>query len=158
KSPAPFIEVRHFEVSGGLIEVLRRHRRFTNVTLDGLRITIPPRTPRDHESGTTAAPTVAGTIVVEHVGARDAQLVFQPRNPRKEPKVYLIHSLELDSVGFNREIPFTATLTNAVPKGEIATKGAFGPWVKGDPGSTPLRGRYSFARADLDTIPGLGGT
>jgi hypothetical protein len=156
-TPTPFIEVRHFEVSGGLFGMLRRHRRFTNVTLDGLRITIPPPTPHDRESGNNGAATMAGTIVIEHLEARDAQLAIVPRNPRKEPKVYAIHSLELDSVGFNREIPFTATLTNAIPKGEIATKGAFGPWVKGDPGSTPLRGRYSFDRADLNTIRGLGG-
>jgi hypothetical protein len=158
-NPAPFIEVRHFEVAGGLFGILRRHRRFTNVTLDGLRITIPPRTPHDRESGNNAAAaTLAGSIVIERLSARDAQLVIVPKNPAKEPKVFSIHALDLDSVGFGRSIPFTATLTNAVPQGEIATQGTFGPWVKGDPGSTPLRGRYSFARADLNTIRGLGGT
>jgi hypothetical protein len=158
-NPAPFIAVRHFEVAGGLFGMLRRHRKFTNVTLDGLRITIPPRTPHDRESGNNAAAaTFAGSIVIEHLSAHDAQLVIVPKNPAKEPRVFSIHSLDLDSVGFSRSIPFTATLTNAVPQGEIATQGAFGPWVKGDPGSTPLRGRYSLERADLNTIRGLGGT
>jgi hypothetical protein len=84
--------------------------------------------------------------------------VIVPKNPLKEPKVFVIHDLQLDSVGFDRSIPFTATLTNAIPKGEIATQGSFGPWVKGDPGATPVRGRYSFDRADLSTIHGIGGT
>jgi hypothetical protein len=54
-------------------------------------------------------------------------------------------------------MPFTATLTNPIPKGEIATKGSFGPWIKGDPGRTPVSGRYSFDHADLGTINGIGG-
>jgi len=157
-NPKPFIEVRHFEVAGGLWGMLRRHRRFSNVQLDGLRLTIPPRTPGDRRAGDHVMSTVVGTIVIEHLEAKDAQLVIVPKNPAKEPKVFAIHSLDLDSVGFDRSIPFTATLTNAIPQGEIATQGAFGPWVKGDPGSTPLRGRYSFDHADLDTIRGLGGT
>jgi hypothetical protein len=157
QNPNPFIEVRHFEVTGGLWSMLRRHHRFTNVELDGLRITIPPRTPNDKNAGSHAASTVAGAVIIEHLEAKDAQLVIVPRYAWKEPKIFSIHSLDLESVGFDRSIPFTATLTNAIPKGEIATQGAFGPWVKGDPGSTPLRGRYSFDRADLSTITGLGG-
>jgi len=46
--------------------------------------------------------------------------VIVPMNPAKQPKVFTIHSLELVSVGFGRAIPFTATLTNAIPAGEIA--------------------------------------
>jgi hypothetical protein len=159
QNPSPFIEVRHFEVAGGLWGMLRRHHRFTNVQLDGLRITIPPRTPNDKSAGRDTTTAVVGSAtIIEHLEAKDAQLVIVPRNPAKHPKVFTIHSLDLQSVGFGRSIPFTATLTNAIPEGEIATQGSFGPWVKGDPGSTPLRGRYSFDRADLNTIKGLGGT
>ncbi len=39
----------------------------------------------------------------------------------------------------------------------IETKGTFGPWKKGDPGGTPLAGTYSFQKADLGTIKGIGG-
>ncbi len=157
QNPNPFIEVRHFEVTGGLWSMLRRHHRFTNVELDGLRITIPPRTPNDKKAGSSVASSVAGAVIIEHLEATDAQLVIVPKRAGKEPKIFSIHSLDLESVGFDRSIPFTATLTNAIPKGEIATQGAFGPWVKGDPGATPVRGRYSFDRADLSTITGLGG-
>ena len=80
-----------------------------------------------------------------------------PKEPGKEPKIWAIHTLELDSVGFDRSMPFTATLSNPIPLGEIATTGSFGPWMKGDPGRTPLSGRYSFEHADLSTIDGIGG-
>jgi len=157
QNPNPFIEVRHFEVAGGLWGMLRRHHRFTNVQLDGLRITVPPRTPSDKNAAGKTTSVAVGSVIIEHVEAKDAQLVIVPKNPAKEPKTFTIHSLDMDSVGFDRAIPFTATLTNAIPTGEIATQGSFGPWVKGDPGATPLRGRYSFERADLNTIKGLGG-
>ena len=154
---APFIEIRHFQVSGGLFGLLRKQRRFKSVTLDGLRITIPPRTKDDKEAGSKVAGTVEGPVLIDHVVSNDAQLIIVPRDPRKEPKVWDIHHLDLESVGFNRAMPFVATLTNPIPKGEIATHGTFGPWVKGDPGRTPLAGTYNFNRADLNTIKGIGG-
>ena len=61
------------------------------------------------------------------------------------------------SLGIAEQMPFTATLTNPVPKGQIETSGTFGPWQKGQPGATPLAGNYSFQKADLGTIKGIGG-
>jgi hypothetical protein len=54
-------------------------------------------------------------------------------------------------------MPFKAELTNPIPKGSIETSGTFGPWQREDPGATPLAGHYTFGRADLDTIKGIGG-
>jgi hypothetical protein len=157
-NPAPFIEVRHFEVSGGLFGLLHRQRRFNAVELDGLRITIPPRTERDREAGARAASSTAdGPVLIDLLTSKDAQLIIVPKDPLKEPRVFAIHDLALESVGFNRTMPFRATLTNPLPKGEIATTGTFGPWVKGDPGLTPVSGKYSFEHANLDTIKGIGG-
>jgi hypothetical protein len=158
QNPSPFIEVRHFEVSGGLIDMLKKQRRFRSVELEGLRITIPPRTSNDKDAGNKAVAAVAGPAIIDHVTSRDATLVIVPKDPAKEPKIWSIHNLDLESVGFNRSMPFTATLTNPIPKGEIAAKGAFGPWMKGDPGLTPVSGRYSFEHVDLGTINGIGGT
>ena len=157
KNPSPFIEVRHFEVSGGLFGLLRRQRRFNTVDLSGLRITIPPRTPDDKEAGKEATDTVVGPVLIDRVEAKDAQLIIVPRDPGKEPKVWAIHNLQLESVGFNRTMPFIATLTNPIPEGEIATVGTFGPWVRSAPGLTPVAGKYSFDHADLNTIKGIGG-
>jgi len=49
-------------------------------------------------------------------------------------------------------------LTNAVPPGEIATEGSFGPWQRDDPGDTPLQGRFTFKDADLGFFKGIDGT
>jgi AsmA-like C-terminal region len=156
-NPSPFIEIRHFEVTGELLGLLHRQRRFKSVELEGLRITIPPRTRDDREAGSKVGSTVAGPVLIDRVTSKNAELIIVPKNPLKAPKIFAIHDLLLESVGFNRKMPFVATLTNAIPKGEIATKGTFGPWVKGDPGETPLSGSYSFDHADLNTIKGIGG-
>ena len=158
QNASPFIEIRHFEVTGGLFGLLHRQRRFKTVALEGLRITIPPRTHDDKEAGKRTAETVEGPVLIDHVNAKDAQLILVPKDPRKEPKVWSIHNLDLESVGFDRAMPFEATLTNPIPKGEIATTGKFGPWVKGDPGLTPVAGKYAFNNADLNTIKGIAGT
>ena len=127
-NPAPFIEIRHFEVTGGLFGLLHRQRRFTSVELDGLRITIPPRTEHDREAGARAASSTAdGPVLIDLVTSKDAQLIIVPKDPPKEPRIFAIHDLALESVGFNRKMPFTATLTNPLPKGEIATTGHVRP-------------------------------
>ena len=156
---APLIDVAHFEVSGGMFGMLHRPRRFQSVTLDGLRITIPPRSGHDRESGANAAvQAVEGPIVVDHVEARNATLTIVPRDPRKEPKVWDIAALNMDSVGFNRSMPFSASLTNPIPRGNIDVAGTFGPWRAPEPGATPLSGRYDFSKVDLGTIRGIGGS
>ena len=155
--PANFIEVSHFEVSGGILGILHRRRRFGKVELTGLRITIPPRTPHDREVGAKAASTIVGPVLIDRIVSTDAELIIVPRDPSKAPHVFAIHHLQLDSVGFNRAMPFEATLSNPIPKGEIETTGSFGPWIAGDPGSTQVTGRFTFNHADLSTIPGIGG-
>ena len=54
-------------------------------------------------------------------------------------------------------MPFEATITNPLPKGLVHTKGSFGPWRKGNPGGSPLSGRYTFDDVDLSTVKGIAG-
>jgi hypothetical protein len=157
QQPEPLIAVQHFEVSGGVVGLFRRPRHFRTVKLDGLRITVPPRTKDDRQAGNKAAQAVAGPVVIDRVDAHDAALVLVPKTPGKDPRIFQIHDLALESVGFNRSMPFTATLVNPVPRGDISVGGSFGPWRSDEPGLTPLSGRYTFTNADLSTIHGIGG-
>jgi hypothetical protein len=63
----------------------------------------------------------------------------------------------MHSVGVSQTMPFEATLTNAIPPGEIGTKGRFGPWQSQDPGETPLDGTFAFGWADLGVFHGISG-
>jgi hypothetical protein len=71
--------------------------------------------------------------------------------------VWAIHRLRMHGLGVDRAIPYEATLTNAVPPGEIDTTGSFGPWQARAPGRTPLDGKFRFDKADLGVFTGISG-
>jgi hypothetical protein len=155
----PLISVRSFSVEGGLINLYRK--RMSTVTLEGLKIQIPPRdrdTADDHDAASSDKPLkLKAGLVIDNLLTTDAQLIIIPRRANKQPKVWAIHNLHMRSVSFDRAMPFEATLTNGVPPGEIATKGTFGPWHAGEPGDTPLDGAFTFDHADLSVFDGISG-
>jgi hypothetical protein len=172
---APLISVKTFSVDANLVGLLRKH--VARITLNGLDIEIPPHGRDDdgpgraEEAGPPARAGEAGNaeaarsprdrpgrdIVFDHLQANDARLVIIPRSENRAPKIWAIHALHMRTVGFDRAMPFDATLTNAIPPGEIATRGIFGPWQVKDPGATPVDGTFTFARADLGIFKGISG-
>jgi AsmA-like C-terminal region len=163
----PLIEIKTFTVHSGLLDLLRRPRRFRWVALEGLVVNIPPGGLKKSGPIADAVPSTPppsgqsasaeSPIRVDELQADGAMLRIIPRRAGKEPREFAIHTLTMRTLGLGQEMPFTATLTNPVPRGFIETSGTFGPWQKADPGSTPLGGDYSFQKADLDTIKGIGG-
>lgn len=165
-STPPLIEIAAFTVHSGLFDMARRPRRFRKVTLEGLVVNIPPGGLRrdvnpagaaiasDHGSAHAAV----SPIIVDELQADGALLRIIPKREDKLPKEFAIHALTMRTLGLAEQMPFTATLTNPVPKGQIETSGTFGPWQKSDPATTPVAGTYTFQNADLGTIKGIGGT
>ena len=159
----PLITMRSFTIKGGLFGLLSRPRKFHHIALDGLEINIPPGGP-DFAAhyGRAANPESAdqpssSPIHIEHLEASDAILRLIPRRADKEPREFAIHRLRMEGVGVEQRMPFRAELTNPLPRGEIETEGRFGPWSRESPAATPLDGKYSFNKADLGTIKGIGG-
>jgi hypothetical protein len=165
----PFIQIKSFTVHCGLFDLMRRPRRFKHVTLEGLVINIPPGGLKKQnnpiaqlgkgkdDNEVDGEESGKSPIIIDELLADGALLRIIPRREGKQPKEFAIHKLTMHSLGVAQQMPFTATLTNPLPKGMIETKGTFGPWKKGDPGGTPLAGTYSFQNADLGTIKGIGG-
>ncbi|MGE0704273.1 MAG: AsmA-like C-terminal region-containing protein [Vicinamibacterales bacterium] len=164
----PLITVRGFTVEADLGGLFRRNVR--RVTLDGLEIQIPPGEARrtltgDSGDSDTSEPgtsngvgdSAENDVLVEELIAEDAKVIFVPRDPEKPPKTWEIHDLRMTDVGAHSAMPFTATVTNAVPPGEIETSGSFGPWETDDPGQTPLSGAFTFTEADLSVFKGISG-
>jgi hypothetical protein len=158
----PLVTVARFRVEADLIGLWRR--RVSRVVVDGLKIQVPPgRADSDDDAGagrdsSDGERRAREEIVVSELVADAATLVILPRDPGKNPKTWQLHELHMKNVGFDQKMPFTSELTNAVPPGEIATTGSFGPWHVGDPGRTPLDGVFTFDRADLGVFKGIGGT
>ena len=153
----PLVTIDSFVVDGGLLGLVRRPRRFRSVTLDGLRINIPPGGidtggRSDEREERRESPFIIGSLTAD-----GAELRIIPKTEGKEPKLFRILALSMQSLGAVERMPFQAELTNPLPAGTIHTDGEFGPWQARDPALTPLEGRYTFAGADLSTIDGIGG-
>lgn len=134
------------------------------VQVHGLEIHLPPRSERGEmphlegqqtpgvDESHSGIQVVVGEIVVD-----SARLVFENHQPGKVPLTFLIHKLTLKSVGAGHAMKFHATLVNPRPLGNIDSSGDFGPFDEHSPGDTPVDGSYSFTKADLSTIRGIGG-
>jgi hypothetical protein len=151
----PLISVKRFVVDGDLMGLYRKH--VARVELVGLDIKIGPD--HDEKKPNPIGPSLKDEddIVVDHLLSADTRLVIIPRDKDKSPKVWNIHRLHMHNVGIEQAMPFEATLTNAIPPGEIETTGQFGPWRRDSPGSTPLNGRFNFEKADLSVFKGISG-
>jgi hypothetical protein len=151
----PLISVKSFTVDGDLMGLYRNH--VARVELVGLDIEIPPKNDEKTRTPSPPGPSMTSNIVVDHLLSTDARLVIIPRDKDKTPRVWDIHRLHMHNVGIEQAMPFEATLTNAIPPGEIETTGHFGPWQRDDPGSTPLDGAFDFQKADLSVFKGISG-
>ena len=150
----PLISIREFSAQAGILGLPWKPWKVDQVTLKGLVIQIPPKGDRGQQNWPKARnlPVSIGEIVSD-----DAELRMLPKSADKDPHVFAIHHLVMHSVGLDRPAKFTAQLTNAIPPGEIETKGTFGPWSPDDPGQTPLAAEYTFDKADLGVFKGISG-
>ncbi len=158
----PIIAIERFEIRGSLGDLMKEPRHVSEVRLQGLRVTIPPGDDNDDDGGKTEGESHARAerlphVIIDRFEAPDTIITLVPKKAGKQPKVFTVHHLVMDSLGINETMPFIATLTNPIPKGEIETSGTFGPWNVAHPARTPVTGQYVFANANLDTIEGLAG-
>lgn len=161
----PLISIDHFWTEARLTGLIRR--RVEAVTLEGFAITFPPkrdedgdgkddpRFARDHGPSDPANPRP--TFVINTITTKNGRLTVLRKDPTKPARVWDIHDLQMTDIGFDRAMPFTATLENAIPPGAIKTAGSFGPWDAEQPRQTPLDGTFTFAHADLGVFKGISG-
>lgn len=161
----PLISIAEFEIRGSLRDLMQQPRHVSEVRLAGLEVKISPGSddveatakPKSAGAGTQAQNDHLQRVIIDRFEAPDTVITLIPRRAGKQPKVFTVHHLVMSSLGVNQTIPYIATLTNPVPKGEIETSGTFGPWNVAHPARTPITGKYVFENANLDTIDGLAG-
>jgi hypothetical protein len=156
----PLIRIERFSFNLGVLGIVHVPRHIKGVYVENMVITIPPRQ-RDPNQPAAAAAQKSGPlprIIFDEIVCNDTDLVLLPKKAGKDPLDFDIHDLVMKHAGANRSFDFHGTLTNAKPKGEIATRGSFGPWDADEPGDTAVSGEYNFTDADLDPFAGIGGT
>jgi hypothetical protein len=150
----PLLDIREFSGEMSLLSLFRKPWHIRRVELKGLAIHIPPKGEREPEPRKKRRDI---PVIVDELISDDGELDLIPRNPDKPVHRFLIHHLVMRSIGLGHSAPFKASLTNAVPPGEITTEGHFGPWQMEEPGLTPLSAKYTFKNADLGVFRGISG-
>ncbi len=148
----PLLEIAEFSGEMGWLSLFGKPWHIRQVSLKGLSIHIPPKDKRIQGPKKKHRDI---PVIVDELISDNAELDLIPSNPAKPVHQFLIHHLVMHSVGLGHSAPFKASLTNAVPPGEITTEGHFGPWQPEDPGQTPLAAKYTFKEADLGVFRGI---
>jgi hypothetical protein len=157
-SGQPIVSVESFSFRTGLRELFEPVMRVNTVTVDGMRLNIPPKQDRGPLTREKLPAKLKLSIVVDKVVCRDMTLTIETSKPGKEPLVFDVHDVTLHDLGPGNPFPFEASLMNPRPQGDVHSTGHFGPWMADDPRETPVDGSYSFTNADLATIKGISGT
>jgi len=146
--------VRRMTIIGRYTDLLFRPHHIDTIQLEGLQVRAPPTSERNFNG---SGDTKGSKVTVESVVAKDATLEIA-KEENKEPLRFAIHELRLTSVAPKAPINYEVRMTNPVPRGELESKGTFGPWSAGQLERTPLHGDVKFRDAKLDDLPGIGGT
>jgi hypothetical protein len=152
----PLIELGHFSFHADVRGLFLKPMHVGTVHVTAMAIRIPPREVRQ------AAPKSDRhlgkiKIVVDEIVCDDSKLVIETAKPDKDPKDFDLKHIVMHNVGPDAPWRYDATLVNAIPTGDIHATGTFGPWVNESPGDSAVTGKYTFDRADLNTIHGIGG-
>ena len=159
KDIPPLIQIAELSMTLRLLNVFRLRPHVAAVHLAGLQITIPPREPRSPTTldGAGANLKFKYPLVIDWLQANDAKITLVAQQPGRSPLEFALHDLQFTGLSSEHPARFTASLTNAVPKGEIEVSGEFGPWNVETPRATFLQAEYRLDHADLATINGLQG-
>ena len=154
----PLIRIERFTFNLGVLGIIHVPRHINGVYVENMTITIPPRERQPGAQVVLRENRPLPRVVIDEIVCNDTDLIILPNKKGKDPLDFDIHDLVLNSVDANKRFDFHGNLTNAKPKGEIATKGTFGPWDSDEPGDTRVSGEYHFSDADLGPLAGIGGT
>ncbi len=159
-SPAPLFRMRRFgfEVDLGVLSQARK--TVDVVSVEGLRILVPPKGERPHLRSGSRTGSNEGSlthVTIQQLIITDAALVLVPKEKQKIPLVFDIAKLHMTSAGIDLPMNYEAALTIPKPPGTVQCRGSFGPWQADDPDTTPLNGNYTFTQADLGIFQGISG-
>lgn len=152
----PLISLQHFTFHANVAGLFLKPMHVGTVKVAGMTISVPPREMRQ-QAGKSNRHVGKIKIVVDEIDCDDSKLILGTSKPDKDPKEFDLNHIVMHNVGPNSPWRYDATIVNAIPTGDIHAVGTFGPWVNESPGDSTVTGKYTFDRADLNTIKGIAG-
>jgi hypothetical protein len=146
----PFASAQKLTIRAHYLDFLLRPGYVSHIEVQGLQIHIPPRETMNTWQGGSPSSTRVGEVIANNA-------VLEIARKTAKPLRYEIHKLTLNSVSRKDGFSYDARFLNALPPGEIQTRGHFGPWNSDNPGQTPVSGTYKFEHAYLGVFQGIDG-
>lgn len=150
----PIVAFDRITLQADLTTLYEGPRVVKRVTLEGLKITLPPRGERPKPK---PSPPSSNPVIVQEIIADGATLQILPSKAGKEPLDFQLAKLKLTSTGPGQPLAYDTILTIPKPPGIVTAKGHFGPWNAADPRQTALDGTYIYNDADLGVFNGIAG-
>lgn len=143
------ITIDKLTIEGSYSGIISKH--VPRITAEGGHVFIPP-----FGSNVTFT-TQHSNLVVDEIVANGTVVEFDRNDPSNKPVRFEVQLGLLHDVEWSRPIAYDLKFHSPEPPGEIATRGKFGVWIKGNPGETPISGEYTFDGADLSVYRGIAG-
>ncbi|MCU1314149.1 MAG: hypothetical protein JWM54_1906 [Acidobacteriaceae bacterium] len=151
----PLIAIDSFNFHAPLRGLFFKPMHVSAVNVTGVTIHIPAKEYR--AQGHPKRHRGKIKILVDEIMCDNSRLVIGTTKPNAEPKTFDLQHIVMRDFGASKPWPYDATLTNAIPRGNIHATGTFGPWNREIPGNSAVTGDYSFDHVELNTIHGIGG-
>ena len=143
------ITIDRLTIEGSYSGIVTKH--VPRIRAEGGHVFIPPF------GHNVTFKTQHSSLVVDEIIANGTVVEFDRNDPSNRPVRFEVQQGLLHDVQWSRPLGYDLKFHNPEPSGEIATRGKFGAWVKGNPGETPISGEYAFDGADLSVYRGVAG-
>ena len=152
----PLLEIGEFRFQTAVRSLFREPMHVDTIYVSGLTMNIPPKNDRQQVNNLRKRGGKM-SIAVDRFVCANTKLIINTAKQGKAPLEFDIGDLRMKDIGPGQPLRFDATLINPKPVGNIQSTGTFGPLNEQSPRDTAVGGDYSFTRADLGTIAGIGG-
>jgi AsmA-like C-terminal region len=147
----PFAFAQKLAIRAHYLDFLFRPGYIAHIDVQGLEVHIPPpgslsATPESQKRSSTYVGEVIANNAIVEIARKTAK-----------PLRFEIHALTLYDVSHKDGFSYEVDFLNALPPGEIQSRGHFGPWNSDDAGQTPVFGTYKFEHAYLGVFAGIDG-
>lgn len=139
------ISIRRLTIRSNIVGLFAHHVSLLHA--EGMHVTLG-------KSDFSSAESSGQQTVVDTFVGDDAVLDVRRKS---QPLRFVFHKFQVQGLGGNGTIKFSAIFDNPMPAGLIQTSGQFGPWNSSDPADTAVSGTYKLSNADLGVFGSIAG-
>ena len=152
----PLISIKNVVIESSYQGLLSSPKRILRILADGAHIHVP-------SSGTNLQSRSTGdeaSFIIQNFQIQNAVVEVDGNDRGRKPPNFIVREALFRDVASDRVIPFTVSLRNPLPPGDVRIQGWIGPWrhTKGGIRSTPISGSARLQHGDLSVFKSLVGT